>query len=116
MKLRHLLIVAAGVATFVGAATSASATTEWQHNHPARVEVNHRRGYLNGDIQNARRDDHLTRLQALRLHVQANQVRYQERVFSHHNGGHLTLAEQARLNQDENHIRTETAEGRVGHP
>ena len=116
MRLRNLLIAVAGLAAVVGAADSASASTLWQRDHPGRVEVNHRRGYLNADIQNARRDGHLRRLQAMRLRVQVNQVRYHERVFSHQHGGHLTLAEQSRLNQQESRIHTEISEGRVGHP
>jgi len=41
MKLRNLIIAAAGLAMAAGGAGAASAaTTVWQHDHPRRVEVN----------------------------------------------------------------------------
>jgi hypothetical protein len=105
MKLRNLLIAAAGLTMAMSAAGAASATTVWQHNHPARVEVNHRRANLNYAIERQQREGHISHLQALRLHVRVNRVRREERIFARHHGGHLTHHEQWKLNREETVIR-----------
>ena len=60
MKLRTLLIAAAGLTMAVGAAGAASAETPWQAHHPRRVEVNHRIAHLNRSIRVERREGELS--------------------------------------------------------
>jgi len=101
MKLRTLLIAAAGLTMAVGAAGAASAETPWQAHHPRRVEVNHRLGNINHQIRVERRDGALTAAQARRLHERDFALRMQERRFARHDGSHLTRREQVRLNHRE---------------
>ena len=102
MKLRTLLIAAAGLTMAVGAAGAASAETPWQAHHPRRVEVNHRLERQNHQIRVERREGDLTAAQARRLHERDHMIRMQERRFARHDGGHITRREQARLNHREN--------------
>lgn len=101
MKLRNLLIAAAGLAVTVGAAGAASAGTPWQNHHPRRVEVNHRLVHLNRSIRRERHEGEISAWQAHRLHARVHMIRHQERVFARHDGSHLTRGEQARLNHEE---------------
>ena len=105
MKLRTLLIAAAGLTLAVGAAGAASADTPWQAHHPRREEVNNRLNHQNHLIRGERREGDLTALQARRLHERDHMIRMQERRFARHDGGHITRREQARLNHQENVVR-----------
>ena len=105
MKLRNLLIAAAGLTMAAGAAGAASADTPWQAHHPRREEVNHRLGNLNHSIREERHEGQLNAWQAHRLHARVHMIRHQERVFARHDGGHLTRHEQARLNHEETGVR-----------
>jgi len=100
MKLRTLLIAAAGLTLAAGAAGAASAETPWQAHHPRRVEVNHRLDKLNRHIRVERRDGALTAAQARRLHERAYLIRLQERRYARHHHSHLTRAEQVHLNHE----------------
>jgi len=105
MKLRNLMVAALGLTMAAGVAGAASAATPWQHHHPRRVEVNHRLGNLNRSIRDERREGGLTAFQARHLHRDVHMVRLQERRFARHDGGHITRAEQGRLNHEETGIR-----------
>ncbi len=102
MKLRTLLIAAAGLTLAVGAAGAASADTPWQAHHPRREEVNHRLANQNHQIREERREGDLTAAQARRLHERDYMIRMQERRFARHDDGHITHREQAWLNHREN--------------
>ena len=104
MKLRTLLIAAAGLTMAVGAAGAASAETPWQAHHPRRVEVNHRLGNINHQIRHERRDGDLSAAQARRMHERDFALRMQERRFARHDGSHLTRREQVRLNHEETRL------------
>jgi hypothetical protein len=91
----------------------AGAGPGWQASHPAFNEVSQRRSNLSSDIHNAQRNGNLTSLQAQRLQGQVNQVRTQERVYANHGNGHINYYQQARMNQEENHIHSEVQHGRV---
>lgn len=104
MKLRTLLIAAAGLTMAVGAAGAASAETPWQAHHPRRVEVNHRLDHINRQIRHERREGDLTAAQARRMHERDYALRMQERRFARHDDGHLTRREQVRLNHEETRL------------
>ena len=105
MKLRNLLIAVAGLTMAAGVAGAASAETPWQHQHPRRVEVNHRIEHLDRSIRSERREGHLNAWQARRLRDHVHMIRFQERHFARRHGGHLTRHEQARLNHEEGGVR-----------
>ncbi|HWF77808.1 MAG TPA: hypothetical protein VN694_11610 [Caulobacteraceae bacterium] len=104
MKLRTLLIAAAGLTLAAGAAGAASADTPWQAHHPRRVEVNHRLANQNHQIRVERRQGDLTAAQARRLHERDHMIRMQERRFARYHNGHLTRHAQVRLNREENGV------------
>jgi hypothetical protein len=101
MKLRNLIIAAAGLTLAAGAAGAASAATPWQAHHPRHVEVNHRLARINHRIREERREGDLAAAQARRLHERAYTIRMQEHRYAMHHRGHLSRYEQARLNHEE---------------
>jgi hypothetical protein len=106
MKLRNLLIAAAGLAISVAGATAASAhETHWQSHHPYRVEVNHRISNLNHSINRERREGIISAWQARRMHAHVHSIRVQEARFASRHGSHIGRFEQARLNHEENGVR-----------
>jgi hypothetical protein len=105
MTIRNLLIAGLGLAIVAGGATSALADTPWQNHHPRRVEVNHRLETLNHSIRDERREGDLSASEAARMHRHMHHIRAQERFYARHHGGHITRAEQARLNHQENGVR-----------
>lgn len=110
MNLRSILIAAMGLTMAAGAVSTASAATAWQDHHPRRVEVNHRLDHQNHRIREERREGDLTARQAHRLHRADHRIRMEERRMARRHHGHLTRAEQRRLNHQENHVSH-----RIGH-
>ena len=88
----------------MGAASSASAETRWERLHPRRDEVIDRLHHENLRIHDERREGDLTYAQAHRLHVADRAIFRREQFDARHNGGHITLAEQRRLNWEENRL------------
>lgn len=104
MKFRNILIAAMGLTMAAGAASTASAATPWQNHHPARVEVNHRLANENHRIRVERREGVISAREARHLHKADYRVRLEERRMAMRHHGHLTRAEQGRLNHQENRL------------
>jgi hypothetical protein len=104
MKLRNLLIAAAGLIMTAGAAQTASAAPIHAVNHPRRVEVNHRLTHLNRTIRVERRKGEVDAFQARHFRHDVRSIRFQEGHFARHHKGHLTRYEQARLNHEANGV------------
>ena len=107
---KNALLVAMGLVLACGAATGASADTPWQANHARLEEVNQRLQNQDARIHQERREGMLSARQAHRLHRADRHIRRQERRFARNDGGHVTPAEQHRLNREENNVS-----GRIGH-
>lgn len=96
------LMAVLGVMLTGTAVTTASAETPWQANHPRRVEVNHRLQNQAERISAARQAGEISARKAHRLRVADHHILRQERRMARMHGGHLTRAEQHRLNREEN--------------
>jgi hypothetical protein len=97
--------IAALASTFLAAtAGSAFATPAWNASHSRRAEVNRRLGNENSRIDQDRQDGSLSHGQARQLHHEDHQIRQEERAMASQDGGHITRADQAALNQQENGI------------
>ena len=103
-KLKTLLAACGLVVALAGAAGAAQADTRWQAHHPRREEVNNRLANQDHRIIHERRDGELTAWQAHRLHMADARIRMQERWFARHDRGHISRAEQLRLNHEENRV------------
>ncbi len=101
---KNILLAAMGLVLAAGAATGASADTPWQASHPRREEVNARLHNQNVRIRDERREGDLNARQAFRLHRADRHIRHQERVYARNHGGHISRAEQLRLNREENRV------------
>ena len=98
-------LLALGLATaLAGAATSASAETQWQRHHPARVEVNHRLAHLHRRVVVERREGLMGVRKAHYIHREERGIRLQERRLASRHGGHLTRHEVRRINREENGV------------
>ena len=84
----------------VGAA-GASAQT-FDQTHPRRAEVNTRLATQNARIREGVASGALNHRQARRLHADDRAIRGEERAEASVNGGHVTRAEQRRINRQEN--------------
>jgi hypothetical protein len=109
MKLRNLIIAAAGLALTAGVGVSASAATPLQLQHPRRVEVNHRLEHLNRKIRFERREGMISPLKAHRMHARLHRTREQERQMAARDGGRLTRHDRVRLNREENGVHAHLA-------
>jgi hypothetical protein len=99
---RKLAFVAVALATLGLSATSASAESWWQFNHPRRAEVNDRLANQNYRINREFREGELSPWQARALHRQDFRIRQEERTMAFFNHGHITPFEQRALNHQEN--------------
>jgi hypothetical protein len=97
---RNALLAVMGLIMAGSAVTGASAETF----HPRRAEVNERLATQDVRIHHDRRTGEIGARKAWRLHVADYRVRMQEHRFAMHHHGHISRAEQFRLNREENRI------------
>src|SRR5581483_5561876 len=103
-KIAHVIsTITLGLALGIAGAPSASAAT-WAQKHPRRTELNARLANQNRRIHTERMEGELTAAQAQDLHAKDRGIRAQERLDASHDGGHITKAEQAQLNHEENGV------------
>lgn len=102
LKQKFLIAIMGASLTLCGVASASAGT--WQAHHPRRVEVNHRLAHQNFRIAHNLRTGKISVQQAADLHREDHMVRMNERRDASLHGSHLTLAEQARLNHQENRI------------
>jgi hypothetical protein len=98
---RTILFAMAFAVAGLGAANAANATP-WASHHPRRAEVNGRLNNQFRRIRTERRDGELTGRRAAYLHAEDRGIRAQERFDASRDGGHITRAEQAQMNHEEN--------------
>ena len=102
---KTMLLSAMGLILAAGAAAGgASAETRWDAHHPRRVEVNHRLHNQALRIHEERKAGELSVRKAHRLHVADRHIRREERRDAARHGGHITKAEQFKLNKEENGV------------
>lgn len=93
-----------GLLSAAVASTSFAQETQWQKNHPRRVEVNQRLANQNKRINQEVAEGDMSKAKAARLKKQDKQIRQEERDMASQNGGHITKQEQKALNQQENAV------------
>lgn len=96
-----VLLTAAG---FAQTSMAADKDTQWDKTHPRRDQVNDRLANQNKRITQERKEGELTKAQATKLRREDRQIRKEERVMASHDGGHITKADKAALNQQENAV------------
>jgi hypothetical protein len=92
-------LVLLATAGFAQSSMAADKDSQWAKTHPRREQVNARLATQNKRIARERKEGELTKAQASRLHREDKQIRHEERTMASHDGGHLTKADQAALNQ-----------------
>ena len=103
-SLRTVLTAAAAAVSLACLAGSAMAATPWQAEHPRRAEINARLARQQARIHRAVETGRITRAQAARLHRAGERIRAQEERMAARHGGHITAAEQAKLNREADYI------------
>ena len=96
-------------ALLVGAtlSTATFAETQWEKDHPRRDQVNDRLQHQDRRIHQQVKEGNLKRGQAAKLHRQDHAIRKEERRMAARHGGHLTKAEQVKLDRQENRVSRE---------
>jgi hypothetical protein len=103
-----LCALAAGLAaTSAPAAAATPAADAWRQSHPRRAEVNARLAHQQARIHHELREGELSPERAAQLSRQDHAIRRQERRMAADQGGHITAAQQARLNREENAVSRE---------
>jgi hypothetical protein len=100
---RSILFAATLAVAALGMATAADAST-WRSHHPRRAEVNARLANQDRRIHQERKEGEITAAQAHDLHAEDRGIRAQERYDASVHDGHITRAEQAQLNHQENQV------------
>jgi hypothetical protein len=101
---KALILALASAFFFSTTGGVAVAETQWQKDHPRRVEVNKRLARQNQRIKKEVKEGDMTKAQAAALHKDDRQVRKEERSMASQNGGHITKQEKKTLNQQENQV------------
>ena len=87
-----------------GTVVATSADAAWAPHHPRRAEVNARLTHQYHRVMMERHEGELTARQARLLHAEDRGIRAQERFYASRHDGHITRAEQIRLNHEENTV------------
>ena len=106
-SIRTFLTVAAAAVALAGVASTASAETQWQKDHPRRAEVNARLKNQDRRINKEVKEGEISKTQAAKLHKEDHAIRQEERAMASTDGGHITKTEQRALNQQENQVSRE---------
>jgi hypothetical protein len=101
---KRAITLAIGLALIGGSIGAAAADTQWQRNHPWRVQVNHRLDNQNRRINAELHRGEITPWRARVLHREDRAIRHEERVMAGFKHSHLTPAEHRALNQQENAV------------
>ncbi len=75
-----------------------------QVKHPRRAEVNDRLKNQDKRIHNEVKEGEMSKAKAAELHARDHSIRATERYDASKDGGHITKAEQRKLNQRENNV------------
>jgi len=101
--MKHKILFALSLA-LAGTVVATSADAAWATHHPRRAEVNARLAHQYHRVMMERRKGELTGRQAHFLHAEDRGIRAQERFYASRDDGHITHAEQVRLNHEENAV------------
>ena len=101
LKSLKMLLALALVAAFTA---SARAEDHFNKTHPRRAEVNHRLNNQHKRVNEGVKDGDLTKKQAHQIKKEDRHIRQEERRMAARDGGHLTKADQRKLNRQENHV------------
>ena len=107
MQYRKALWIAIAVALSGVGSGSAVAQTQWQKDHPRRVEVNKRLANQNRRVNREVKEGEMGKAQAAKVKRQDRRIRGEERAMAKQNGSHITKQEQRRLNRQENRVSRE---------
>ena len=99
-KLMMLLVLAAATAFSI----PAFADTQWERTHPRRDQVNDRLANQRDRVRAGVQAGQLTHKEARQIRFEGRAIRAEERAMAARHGGHLTLAQQARLNRREDRV------------
>ena len=88
----------------VGLSTSSFAQSKFAATHPRRAEVNARLKNQDKRIHTEVKDGEISKAKAAELHARDHSIRATERYDASKDGGHVTKAEQEKLNKRENNV------------
>jgi hypothetical protein len=103
VTLTALVVGATTPAAFAGEGKESRAH-EWKEKHPRRAEVNQRLENQDRRIDREVKEGDMSKAEAGKLHREDRHIRAEERQMAAENGGHITKAEQRKLNRQENAV------------
>jgi hypothetical protein len=87
---------------------------DWNKEHPRRHEVNKRLRNQNKRVKDGVEDGKLTKDQAQQIHKEDRNIRKEERRDAAKHGGHITKAEQNKINRQENRVSNQINKDEAG--
>jgi hypothetical protein len=103
MKLMSLPMLLA-LALVAAYSAPARAEDHFEKTHPRRAEVNHRLNNQHKRVKDGVKDGDLSKKEAGHIHKEDRRIRREERHMAAKDGGHVTKADQRKLNRQENHV------------
>lgn len=103
MNTKTIVVAVAGLVLAVAGAQAASAQ-DFAQTHPRRAEVNQRLDRQDARITAERADGAIGAAKAHRLRHADRRIRASERRYAMRHGGHISKAEQSRLNHREDAV------------
>jgi hypothetical protein len=105
MKLKFIIPIAIVALLGISKTTFAQVQdADWAKNHPRREEVNGRLANQNARISNKVANGKMGVAEAAKLHSEDHAIRGEERSMAKKDGGHITKADKAKINRQENRV------------
>ncbi len=104
LALAMAAVLAGGAHAALAGEGKESRGKEWNEKHPRRAEVNQRLGNQDRRIDREVKEGDMSRAEANKLHREDRQIRNEERNMASEHDGHITKAEQQKLNRQENAV------------
>lgn len=102
--MRYLQLSLWAVLAVAGFAATSSAESKFAENHPRRAEVNQRLKNQHNRVKAGVQNGSLTKGQAKQIKREDRSIHREEKRMAARDGGHITKADQAKLNRQENRV------------
>ncbi len=102
MKMKLMAFAAA--AALLAALTAPAKAGDWKQDHPRRAEVNGRLNNQHRRVKQGLKKGELNKKQARRIRREDRNIRREERRMARRDGGHITKADQRKINRQENRV------------
>lgn len=113
-RILSILSLALAASLCSGAAFAEGKKKEWNENHPRRHQVNKRLKNQHERVKEGEKEGELTKGEAKKINKEDRHIRHEEHEMAEKDGGHITKADQRKLNRQENRVSREIKKDEAG--